>query len=172
MNSLLIEEGGFRPTARRITRQRQAMKPDRSEGFMDGDGRVHPLDRRRRASASRRLASGWPERSGGIRRADRRDASRHAYRPRAQPPCGLRSDPKLSSKRQSRGSNLSKVLDSKVGCSELRKRGFTPPTGKGGRPFPRTSRRGWPSSPTTPAPRQGRTPNLGTPFRRHRDRCT
>ena len=55
------------------------MKPDRREGFMDGDGRVHPLDRRRRASASRRLACGWPERSGGIRRADKRDASRHAY---------------------------------------------------------------------------------------------
>jgi len=60
-------------TARRITRQRQAMKPDRREGFMGGDGRVHP-------HVSRRLASGWPERSGGIRRADRRDASRHAYR--------------------------------------------------------------------------------------------
>ena len=59
-----------RLTARRITRQRQAMKPDRREGFMGGDGRVHPLDRRRRASASRRLASGWPERSGGIHRAD------------------------------------------------------------------------------------------------------
>jgi len=56
-------------TARRITRQRQAMKPDRREGFMGGDGRVHPLDRRRRASASRGLASGWPERSGGIRHA-------------------------------------------------------------------------------------------------------
>jgi len=33
-----------RITARRITRQRQAMKPDRREGFMGGDGRVHPLD--------------------------------------------------------------------------------------------------------------------------------
>ena len=36
---------------------------------MGGDGRVHPHVSRRRASASRRLASGWPERSGGIRRA-------------------------------------------------------------------------------------------------------
>ncbi len=43
---------------------------------MGGDGRVHPLDRRRRASASRRLASGWPERSGGIRRTYRSRAKR------------------------------------------------------------------------------------------------
>jgi len=61
---------------------------------MDGDGRVHPLDRRRRASASRRLASGWPERSGGIRRADRRDAKRHAYRIAVQPPRDGHSDTK------------------------------------------------------------------------------
>ncbi len=46
---------------------------------MGGDGRVHPLASLRLADARLRLSSGWPERSGGIRRADRRDASRLAY---------------------------------------------------------------------------------------------
>jgi len=39
---------------------------------MGGDGRVHPLASLRLADARLRLSSGWPERSGGIRRADRR----------------------------------------------------------------------------------------------------
>ena len=42
-------------------------------------GRLHPPDSRRRAPASRRLAGGWPERSGGIRRADSAGAKRPRY---------------------------------------------------------------------------------------------